>query len=91
MIGAKVRRGESFHFSWKDDLSIGDGRTTVWIHPQCSLVYRYYFNRETSINSTWIGALMRAANSPSGLYPIPEPPDRQAANGSPPHGELPPR
>ena len=34
VIGAKMRRGESFHFTWKDDPSIGDGRTTVWIHPR---------------------------------------------------------
>lgn len=73
VIGAKVRRGESFHFSWKDDASIGDGRTTVWIHPRCSLVYKYYGGRTPALNRAWIDALVYAANSPSGLYAVPEP------------------
>ena len=34
VIGAKVRRGESFHFSWMDDRSQGGGRSSVWIHPR---------------------------------------------------------
>jgi len=73
VIGSKMRRGESFHFSWKDDTSIGDGRTTVWIHPRCSLVYKYYGSRTPALNRASIDALLHAANSPSGLYAIPEP------------------
>ena len=46
VIGAKLRRGESFHFTWKDDTSIGDGRTVVWIHPRVSLVYKFYGSRQ---------------------------------------------
>ncbi len=33
VIGTKLRRGEPFHFTWRDDVSIGDGRTTIWVHP----------------------------------------------------------
>lgn len=73
VIGAKMRRGESFHFSWKDDMSIGDGRTTVWLHPQCSVVYKYYGSRMPEINAAWVEALMFTANSPGGLYVVPEP------------------
>lgn len=29
VIGAKLRRGESFYVSWRDDESVGDGRTAV--------------------------------------------------------------
>lgn len=73
VIGAKVRRGESFHFSWKDDQSIGNGRTTVWIHPQCSLVYKFYSSTRQPLNPAWLKDLMHAANSASGLYVTPEP------------------
>ncbi|WP_345801422.1 ATP-dependent DNA ligase [Microbacterium sp. AZCO] len=73
VIGTKLRRGEAFHFSWRDDPSIGDGRTTVWIHPRCSLVYKFYGSRRPSLNRAWIDALSFTANSPSGLYVVPEP------------------
>lgn len=75
VIGAKVRRGESFPFTWKDDPSIGDGRTTIWIHPGCALVYKFHGSRMPTINRAWIDALIHTANSPSGLYVVPEPPE----------------
>lgn len=77
VIGAKVRPGESFHFSWKDDASIGDGRTTVWIHPGASMVYKYYGSRRPLLNRTWVEQLMYNANSASGLYVTPEPMERE--------------
>lgn len=73
VIGAKLRRGESFHFTWKDDASIGNGRTMVWIHPRVSLVYKFYGSKRPSINRAWIEALVFTANSPSGLYAVAEP------------------
>lgn len=76
VIGNKLRRGEAFHFSWRDDPSIGDGRTTVWVHSQASLVYKFHGSRQPQINRTWIDALMHAANSGTGLRVVPEPPER---------------
>ena len=73
MIGTKLRRGEPFHFTWKDDTSIGNGRTTVWVHPRSSLVYKYYGSRKPRLNMAWIDALVYTANSPAGLYLVPEP------------------
>ena len=73
VIGAKLRRGESFHFTWKDDASIGDGRTVVWVHPRVSLLYKFHGSRRPAINRAWVEALMYTANSPTGLYTVPEP------------------
>ncbi|MCR2783553.1 MULTISPECIES: ATP-dependent DNA ligase [unclassified Microbacterium] len=73
VIGSKLRRGESFYFSWKDDASIGDGRTTIWVHPRSVLVYKYYGSRRVPLNPAWLGALAYTANSPHGLYVVPEP------------------
>ncbi|MGL4256729.1 ATP-dependent DNA ligase [Microbacterium sp.] len=85
VIGTKLRRGEPFYFTWKDDTSIGDGRTTVWVHPRCSLVYKYYGSRKPRVNIAWIDALVYAANSPSGLYLVPEPAE---AAGTETHDEA---
>ena len=75
VIGSKLRRGEAFHFSWRDEVSAGSGRTTIWVHPRSSLVYKYYGSRIPSLNRAWIDALAQTANSPSGLYLVPEPPE----------------
>ncbi|WP_435526725.1 DUF7882 family protein [Microbacterium aurantiacum] len=82
VIGAKLRRGEPFHFTWKDDSSIGDGRTTVWVHPRSSLVYKYYGSRKPRLNMAWIDALAYTANSPAGLYLVPEPMDTAPTGGT---------
>jgi hypothetical protein len=73
VITSKLRRGESFSFAWKDDDAIGDGRTTIWIHPSVSLVYKFLGGRPPSINRAWLDSLAASANSPTGLRVTPEP------------------
>ncbi|GAA2905350.1 hypothetical protein JOD62_000920 [Microbacterium keratanolyticum] len=85
VITAKLRRGEPFSFSWKEDSSVGGGRTTVWVHANSSLVFKYYGSRQPSINRAWIEALAFTANAPTGLYLVPEPTENdvdEAATGS---------
>lgn len=78
VIAAKVRRGESFYFTWRDQPGTGIGRTMVWVHPGVSLIFQFYGSRQPSVNRAWIDALMYTANSSTGLYPVAEP-----AEGSP--------
>lgn len=73
VISAKLRRGEPFPFSWREDASVGGGRTTVWVHASSALVFKYYGSRSPALNRAWIEALAFTANSPGGLYLVPEP------------------
>jgi len=73
VMTAKLRRGEPFSFTWREDMSVGGGRTTVWVHAGSSLVYRYHGSRQPSINREWIDALAFTASAPSGLYLVSEP------------------
>jgi hypothetical protein len=73
VIGAKLRRGESFYFSWRDDPQIGDGRSTIWLNPGIPLAYKYFGGRMPALNRDWIEALMSTANSATGLQIVPEP------------------
>lgn len=73
VITAKLRRGEPFSFTWKEDASIGGGRTTVWIHAGSSIVFKYFGSRQPAVNRAWVEALAFTANSPSGLYLVHEP------------------
>jgi len=70
----KLRRGESFAFTWKDDVALGDGRTTIWVHPAHQLVFKFYGSRPPVLNRAWVEALLQAANSGAGLHVVPEPP-----------------
>lgn len=79
VITAKLRRGEPFPFSWREDSSVGGGRTTVWVQPSSSLVFKYYGSRQPEVNRAWIEALAYTANTPTGLYLVPEPPEGQTA------------
>lgn len=73
VIGAKLRRNESFYFSWKDDQSIGDGRSVIWLHPAIPISFKFFGGRPPAINRLWIDELMIHANSPGGLQLSPEP------------------
>lgn len=73
VITAKLRRGEPFPFTWKEDMSIGGGRVTVWMHAGSSLAFKFHGSRQPLINRAWIEALAFTANAPSGLYLVPEP------------------
>jgi len=73
VISAKLRRGEPFAFTWAEDMSVGGGRTTMWVHPGSSLVFKFRSNRQPEINRAWVDPLAFTANAPSGLYLVPEP------------------
>ena len=73
VITAKLRRRESFVFSWADEADAGSGRSSIWIDTGSTLFFRFYGSRVPSINRDWNDALMTSANSGSGLYFTPEP------------------
>jgi len=73
VIGAKLRRGESFFFSWKDDPSVGDGRSSVWLSSAIPLYFRYSGSKPVAINREWLELLTQSANSAAGLQFTAEP------------------
>ena len=73
VIGAKLRRGEGFFFSWKDDPSVGDGRSSVWLDAGIPLYFKYLGSRPISINREWVEILTLSANMTGGLQFTPEP------------------
>jgi len=73
VITAKLRRRESFVFSWTDSPGNGSGRSSVWLDPSIPLYYRYAGSRAPAMNRAWIDELMRSANSGGGLIFTNEP------------------
>ena len=75
VILSKVRRGESFSFSWEYTVASGSGHSSIWIHPTIPLQFDFVGGREPRLNRAWIEELVRLSNSPAGLRVIPEPPE----------------
>jgi len=73
VIGAKLRRGESFFFSWRDDVSVGDGRSSIWVDRSIPLYFRYSGSRPITLNREWLEVLTQSANSTHGLQFSSEP------------------
>ena len=72
---SKVRRGESFSFSWEYTVASGSGHSSIWIHPAIPLQFDFAGSREPRLNRSWVEELVRLSNSPAGLRVIPEPPE----------------
>ncbi len=83
VIGAKLRRGEAFYFTWRDDVSVGDGRTSVWLQTGIPVVFKFYGSRRPQINGAWVDALTYTANGIGGLHMVPEPADDTVAATAP--------
>ncbi|GAA1000751.1 MULTISPECIES: DUF7882 family protein [Subtercola] len=75
VVGNKLRRRESFFFSWKDDAEMGSGRSSLWLDPSIPLYFKYFGSKVPVVNRAWIQVLADSANSGAGLHYIPEPTD----------------
>jgi len=73
VIVTKLRRRESFTFTWDYPASNGSGRMSIWMDPSIPLQFRFFGGREPSLNRAWIEALSAVAASTMGLIPLPEP------------------
>ncbi|AWB87621.1 ATP-dependent DNA ligase [Mycetocola zhujimingii] len=80
VILSKVRRGESFTFSWDYTVASGSGHSSIWIHPTIPLQFDFVGSREPQLNRAWVEELVKLANSPAGLRVIPEPNEPATAN-----------
>lgn len=67
VVTSKLRRGESFLISWRDADSVGDGRSTVWMHPNMDLHYKFDGGRPAHIDQDLMERMLAASNSAQGL------------------------
>jgi hypothetical protein len=73
VINAKLRRGEGFFFSWKDDPAVGNGRSSIWLENSIPLYFKFSGSERHSINREWLDQLTVSANQPQGMYLLNEP------------------
>lgn len=73
VITAKLRRRESFIFSWLEPDGDGGGRGSIWLDPTSVILYRFSDHDIPVLNREWIDLLTASADSGSGLTFSPEP------------------
>jgi hypothetical protein len=73
VMSTKLRRGESFFFSWFDDPTVGDGRSSLWIDPAIPLYFRYEGSQQPALNKAWLEEMAISAGSNQGLVLLEEP------------------
>jgi hypothetical protein len=75
VIVSKLRRNESFTFSWDDASGEEVEHFSVWLHPAIPLQWVIAGNEESTLNRAWLEELVRSANTVAGLKIVPEPQD----------------
>lgn len=83
VIANKLRRSEPFFFTWREDPSTGEGRTSIWVHSGANIAFKYHGSRTPAMNRAWLEALAVTANSVNGLHVVPEPPDEPTTLDAP--------
>ena len=85
VIVNKLRRGESFTFSWVKNRAEGHGRSTIWLSPEISLHFDFEGSKGPTLNRRWLEELSLVASSGTGLMILDEPPE----TGDPATGTIP--
>jgi hypothetical protein len=67
VIVQKLRKGDSFAMSWLNALSVGDGRTSIWLDRTIPLIFDFSGSRAPTIDRAWLHALTESADSSTGL------------------------
>ena len=67
VIVQRFTSGRAVLLSWLDALSIGDGRSSMWLTPHAPLHFKFVGSRSPSIDRVWLDQMTRAADSGSGL------------------------
>lgn len=67
VIVQKLGRRESFLMSWLNALSVGDGRSSIWLDNTIPMRFNFSGSRSPTIDRDWLAALAERASSSSGL------------------------
>ena len=67
VFNAKLRRRESFLFSWRDDPSVGDGRSSIWVDSSIPMYFKFSGSRVPVLDKEWLEELVLDASSTRGL------------------------
>jgi hypothetical protein len=83
VIGANLRVKQSFYISWRNLPGTGDGRTTVWIHPDLPLVFKYTKPGQRALDTAKLQDFIVQSRSADGLRLVVDPTGKATLEQSP--------
>jgi hypothetical protein len=72
VIVQRLRLGDRFAMSWRDPSDLGEGRSSIWLHPEVDLYFKFDGARMPAIDPAWLRLLTASAVSPRGLVVVDE-------------------
>ena len=73
VITSKLRRDESFSFTYEDPTGAELTHNSVWLDSSIPIQFEIAGKQDPPLNRDWLEDLSRTANSPAGLKVTPEP------------------
>jgi hypothetical protein len=73
VITAKLRRNESFTFTWEDPDGDELSHHSVWLDSAIPIQFEIAGKQDPPLNREWLDLLNRSASTPGGLRIVPEP------------------
>jgi hypothetical protein len=67
LVTSKMRRGEGFLLSWTDSITIGDGRSSIWMHAGCDVHYKFDDERQPKLDPALLEQLNQDAVQARGI------------------------
>ncbi len=67
VIVQRFRRNESLVMSWLDAVTVGDGRSSMWLTPSLPVYFKFAGSRVPAIDEEWLERLTESAGSSRGL------------------------
>ena len=61
------RNQKSFAMSWVNAVESGDGRGSIWLHPDGDIAFRFTGSRVPAMNPEWVARLSASIDSSHGL------------------------
>lgn len=84
VIIRKFRAHEGLLMSWLDPISIGNGRSSMWLSPDAPLHFKFFGSRTPVVDRAWLELLTQSASSGAGLIVLHE--DGTLAHAADQHG-----
>lgn len=67
VIMQRFRRNEPLIISWLDSVTVGDGRSSMWMTPMLPVYFKFAGSRVPTIDHDWLRTLSESAASSTGL------------------------
>ena len=67
VVMQRFRRNEPLIVSWLDALSVGDGRSSIWMTPALPVYFKFAGSRVPTVDREWLRTLSESAASSTGL------------------------